>query len=911
MADESQTLPAPHASSVGDVLKALEVDPRRGLDDSTVAARRQKYGPNRLPEGEHRSAVQKFFDQFKQLVVVILLVAAVIAGALGDLLDTAAILAIVLLNAVLGFVQEERAEKALEAMKKLSVPSARVRRNGGLVSVPAEELVPGDIAEVEAGDSVPADLRLLEAYGLKTQEAALTGESVPVDKDAASTAEPEAVPGDRLNMLFFGTTVAAGKGVAVVTSTGAATELGRIAGYLAEDAREPTPLQRRLEGLGRWLAGGCLAIVAVIAALQLARGYAWSEVLLPAVGLAVAAVPESLPAVVTVTLALGLQRLVRRQALVRKLPSVETLGSVNVICSDKTGTLTRNEMTVREAWAGGARYEATGSGYATDGEFRAAPQDPKNSDGAKNAPAHDGDLEHALWIGLVCNNAAIRPAKEGEEVKVVGDPTEAALLVAAAKRGVNVEERPAEREYELPFDSTRKIMSVVVRSDDGPKQLLTKGAPEMVVGRCRAILINGREEPLTDDHRQALTEAEAGMASRALRVLAVAYRGLPDDVQFNGALEADAVERDLVFAGLVGMIDPPRDEVRDAVRLCRGAGVLPVMITGDHPATAQAIARELGIMDAERPQAMSGRELDAVDDRGLAERVETTAVYARVTAEHKLRIIRAWRSRGGVVAMTGDGVNDAPAIKAADIGIAMGITGTDVTKEASDMVLMDDNFATIVSAVEEGRGILDNIKKVIHYLLSCNAGEVLLMFFAALLGMPTPLTAIQILWINLITDGLPALALATEPPEENLMQRKPKSVDAALISRGRVVEIIGHGLLMGVTAMAAFVWMRSLYPDDLRVAQAVTFAVIAFAQLFYALACRSRRITLWHLGLTTNRALLAAVALSGLLQIGAVYLAGIGDAWRRPEVWPVFLLAIVPMALVELVKLLRKPRAAA
>jgi Ca2+-transporting ATPase len=905
MTDEPQTSPAPHAASAADVLRALEVDPRRGLDDSAVAARRQKYGPNRLPEGEHRSALQKFLDQFKQLVVVILLVAAVIAGALGDLLDTAAILAIVLLNAVLGFVQEERAEKALEAMKKLSVPSARVRRNGGLVSVPAEELVPGDVAEVEAGDSVPADLRLLEAYGLKTQEAALTGESVPVDKDAASTADPDAVPGDRLNMLFFGTTVAAGKGVAVVTSTGAATELGRIAGYLAEDAREPTPLQRRLEGLGRWLAGGCLAIVAVIAALQLARGYAWSEVLLPAVGLAVAAVPESLPAVVTVTLALGLQRLVRRQALVRKLPSVETLGSVNVICSDKTGTLTRNEMTVREAWAGGARYEATGSGYVTDGKFRSA------DNGAKTPAEHDGDLEHALWIGLVCNNAAIRPAKEGEEAKVVGDPTEAALLVAAAKRGVTVERRPAEREYELPFDSTRKIMSVVVRLDDGPRQLLTKGAPEMVVGRCRAILVAGREMPLDDDHHKALTEAEAGMASRALRVLALAYRELPDETKLDGALEADAVERELVFAGLVGMIDPPRDEVREAVKLCRGAGVLPVMITGDHPATAQAIARELGILDAERPQAMSGRELDAVDDRGLAERVETTAVYARVTAEHKLRIIRAWRSRGGVVAMTGDGVNDAPAIKAADIGIAMGITGTDVTKEASDMVLMDDNFATIVSAVEEGRGILDNIKKVIHYLLSCNAGEVLLMFFAALLGMPTPLTAIQILWINLITDGLPALALATEPPEENLMQRKPKSVDAALISRGRVVEIIGHGLLMGVTALAAFLWMRSLYPDDLRVAQAVTFAVIAFAQLFYALACRSRRITLWRLGLMTNRTLLAAVALSGLLQIGAVYLAGIDDAWRRPEVWPVFLLAIVPMALVEAVKLVRGPRVAA
>ncbi|MGC3969125.1 MAG: HAD-IC family P-type ATPase [Pirellulales bacterium] len=775
MADERPHPAAPHARSGKDVLDELHVDPHRGLDDGEVAARRSKFGPNRLPEAEHRSAFQKFLDQFKQLVVVILLVAAVIAGAMGDPLDTAAILAIVLLNAVLGFVQEERAEKALEAMKKLSVPTARVRRSGKLEALPAEDLVPGDIVEVEAGDSVPTDLRLLEAYALTAQEAALTGESVPVEKDAGARVEADAVPGDRINMLFFGTTVANGKAVAVVSSTGAATELGRIAGYLAQDEREPTPLQRRLEGLGRWLAGGCLAIVAVIAALQLARGYAWSEVLLPAVGLAVAAVPESLPAVVTVTLALGLQRLVRRQALIRKLPSVETLGSVTVICSDKTGTLTRNEMTVREAWTGGARYEATGSGYATDGEFRLAKGDERSPETA------DADLDQTLLIGLVCNNAALKPAADSGEAKIVGDPTEAALLVAAAKRDVIVEKYPLRKEYELPFDSTRKTMSVVVRPPDGPRLLYTKGAPEIVLKLCNSQLAAGQEKPLDEARRKAVAEAEAGMASRALRVLALAYRNLPDDARLDGATKPEEVERDLVFAGLVGMIDPPRDEVRDAVTRCRAAGILPVMITGDHPATAQAIARELGILDDERPQAMSGRELDTVDDDGLAERIATTAVYARVTAEHKMRIIRAWRSRGGVVAMTGDGVNDAPAIKAADIGIAMGITGTDVTKEASDMVLMDDNFTTIVNAVEEGRGILDNIKKVIHYLLSCNAGEVLLMFFAALLGLPTPLTAIQILWINLITDGLPALALATEPPEDNLMQRKPKAVDAALI----------------------------------------------------------------------------------------------------------------------------------
>ncbi|MBA4020210.1 MAG: ATPase [Pirellula sp.] len=887
---------APHAASAVDVVARLQTEPARGLPEPEAAARRERWGFNRLPEAQKRSRWQRFLDQFRQFVVVILLVAAVIAGYLGDVADTLAILAIVVLNAALGFFQEDRAERALESMKSLSAPTARVRRNGALQVVAAELLVPGDVVDLEAGDLVPADLRLLEAYALTAQEAALTGESVPVEKDASAVVDAESVPGDRINMLFAGTTIVAGKGIAVVAATGPATELGRIAGFLAEERRDATPLQRRLASLGRALAVACLAIVAVIAALQLLRGLPLSEILLPAVGLAVAAVPESLPTVVTVTLALGLQRLVRRQALVRKLPSVETLGSVTIICSDKTGTLTRNEMTVREVRVGDAAYEVTDAGYGLEGEFR-------RSDAVGGAAeSDDADLRLALAVGLHCNNATLHRGAAGEASQVVGDPTEGALLVAAAKQGLFVDDAQARKEHELPFDSTRKAMSVVVRGADDRRLLYTKGAPEVVLGMCTTVQIAGRAEPLTVDRRATVVRSEAELAGRALRVLGLAYRELPSE---RGGEHA---EENLTFLGLVGMIDPPRDEVRDAVARCREAGVLPVMITGDHPATAQAIARELGILDDLRTGVLTGRQLDDLDEDALDGQVAATAVYARVSAEHKLRIIRAWRRVGGVTAMTGDGVNDAPAIQAADIGIAMGRTGTDVTKAASDMVLMDDNFATIVNAVEEGRGILDNIKKVVHYLLACNAGEVLLMFFAALAGMPVPLTAIQILWINLITDGLPALALATEPPEEDLMRRKPRAVDAALISRGRAVEIMFHGLLVGGASFIAFVGMLRFYPGEPAAAQAVTFCVIAFAQLFYAHACRSRRRNLWQLGLTTNRALTGALALSGVLQLGAAWLAGESRVWTDPRVWALGALALVPLLACELVKWLRRAK---
>ena len=879
----------PHSRTIEAVLAATRTDPGRGLTTAEAISRRQRYGNNELPTAEREPAWRRFATQFHQLVVWILIVAAVIAGVTGDALDTVVILAIVLLNAILGFVQEERAERALESLKNLSLPMARVRRDGDLDLLPAAELVPGDIVSLEAGDHVPADCRLIEAYALTIQEAALTGESSAVVKDAHGHVAGAASLADRTNMAYFGTSVTTGKGSAAVVATGSATELGKIAGMLAREQREPTPLQRRLASLGRVLVAVCLGIVALIAALLLARGLPLSEVLLPAISLAVAAVPEGLPAVVTVALALGLRRLVRRNALVRKLPSVETLGSVNVICSDKTGTLTRNEMTVRELMIDDRRYRFSGGGYAPEGSITA-------DDSAKEPTFDtDADLDLALSIGRYCNGARIVRDEAGRWT-VVGDPTEGALIVAAMKRGAANAEPPS-LEYEYPFDSTRKIMSTIHRRGDGTRVMFVKGAPEAVLRRCTRVRIAGIDRLLDDERRTMILDRSAEMAGRALRVLGLAYRDEP-------AAGGEDAERELTFVGLVGMIDPPREEARVAVALCRAAGIRPVMITGDHPATARAIAAELGIADEQASDTLTGVDLDKLDDAELERRVSATSVYARVTAEHKLRIVHAWRRRGRIVAMTGDGVNDAPAVKAADIGIAMGITGTDVTKEAADMVLIDDNFASIVNAVEEGRGILDNIRKVIHYLLACNAGEVLLMLFAAMFGLPVPLAALQILWINLVTDGLPALALAVEPPEPGLMNRRPPSMDVGVISWKRGRLIIVHGLLIAASALATFqiAWSRS--SGDIELARLTTFCVIAFSQLFFALSCRSARLTFWQLGLGTNRPLVAAVAASALLQAGATALLAyqkdlikaLADPWICGAA---FVLALLPVACFE------------
>ncbi|MAT73182.1 MAG: hypothetical protein CMJ58_27160 [Planctomycetaceae bacterium] len=893
--------------SAADAIERLQTSATDGLSEQEVARRLQQYGRNELAEEPPVPLWKKVFEHFNELVIWILIAAAVVSGVIGEWIDTAAIAAIVILNVAIGVLQEERASRALAALRKLSSPMVRVLRGGQLQSVAASEVVPGDILNLEAGDNIPADVRLQQAFGFRTLEAPLTGESTPVDKTAAAELPGEAQVGDRRNMAFMGSAAAAGRATGVVVATGMATELGKIAGLLQRYEPEPTPLQRRLAGLGRLLIVACLAVVAVVFALNLYRGGEFFDVLLMSISLAVAAVPEGLPAVVTLTLAVGLQRMVRRNALIRKLPSVETLGAVTVICTDKTGTLTRNEMTVREMVVGDAHYDVTGAGYAPQGEFHLRTTDGRPIGGVGNnspADAADSDLQAALTIGALCNDAELRaPDGDGSPWTIVGDPTEGALIVAARKAGLNSRPHGDQLVHELPFDSDRKAMSVVYRDGDGREVMYTKGAPEVILSKCVAIQQQGEAVPLSDERREQIHAAAADMASRALRVLALACREQP-------AGDSEYHEEDLVLAGLAGMIDPPREEAREAVRQCRQAGIRPVMITGDHPATAEAIAREIGIA-ADGDAMIAGAELDKISDEQLRERVADTAVYARVSAQHKLRVVEAWQARGDVVAMTGDGVNDAPAVRVADIGVAMGVTGSDVTKETADMVLTDDNFASIVSAVEEGRGIFDNIQKFVHYLLSCNAGEVLLMFVAGVLGWPPPLTALQILWINLVTDGLPALALGMEPPEHDVMERAPRGKREPVITWERGRQILAHGSLMAAAAVLAFWFVYRGDADRLDLAKGVAFFTMALSQLFYALTRRNSRETLLQLGPLSNKYLVGAILASAALQLAVVMLPATRAAFDvAPGLgtqWPVVLIAsLAPATLVEGWKMIRQ-----
>jgi len=887
-----------HRIEPGQLAAALGSDIARGLDPSQVSALRSRYGANQLEQAPPVPMWKRFLGQFKEIVIWILIVAAIIAAAMGEVADAIAILAIVLLNGIVGFIQEEKAEQALAALRKLSSPNAKVVRGGKAQQIPAAELLPGDYIELEAGDYVPADARLISAASLQTQEAALTGESSPVEKDPGVTLPEQTPLAERSNIVYSGTVVTKGKAAALVVATGMQTELGNIAGLLARQPPEPTPLQRRLAELGRVLVVVCLALVAVVFVLQLVRGGELLQVFLVSVSLAVAAVPEGLPAVVTLALALGLQRMAARNALVRKLPSVETLGSVTVICTDKTGTLTRNEMTVRRLVAGDEEFEVTGSGYKPEGEFRRA------GAGESIKAADQPGLRMLLSVGVRCNGARLqRSEKENQSWQVIGDPTEGALLVAAGKAGLPFARDDFQVASEIPFDSNRKAMSVIVRESEGSELICTKGAPEVVLAMCSRELRGGQEHPLDERRRQEVLRKNAQLADNALRVLALAYRQRQPG-------ERELAEKELVLAGLAGMLDPPRDEARVAVKACRSAGIRPIMITGDHPATAQAIARDLGILN-EGDTVVAGQELQETSDETLTNGVHRTSVYARVSAEHKLRIVKAWQRRGEVVAMTGDGVNDAPAVKAAEIGIAMGITGSDVTKEASDMVLTDDNFRSIVSAVEEGRCIFDNVRNIVHYLLSCNAGEVLFMFFAALVGWKTPLAAIQILWINLVTDGLPALALAMERPDRDVMQRPPRPPHEPVLTRRRGRLIVTHGLLVAAATTVGFWLVYGGRTERFDEARTVAFCILAFGQLFFAFACRSEQRTLPELGPFSNPYLLGAIAVSGLLQLAVVTLPFARkvfkvDADLTSGDWLlVALLSLAPVTVVEVTKLVR------
>jgi P-type Ca2+ transporter type 2C len=855
------------------VLRRLDVDLDRGLTSQQVQERLERHGPNELVETGLKNPLLILWEQLTEVMVVVLLVAAVISWALHGLLDAVAILVIVVLNALLGFVQEYRAERAMAALKEMAAPIVHVRRGGEVHDVPSRNLVPGDVILLEAGSAVPADARLVEGANLRVQEASLTGESHPVDKHSAAVQFEDIPLGDRHNMLFMGTAATYGRGVAVVVETGMRTQLGRIAELIQTVESERTPLQRRMGQLGKSLAVAAVVIVTVVFLLGVLRGDEVTEMFLTAVALAVAAVPEGLPAVVTIALALGAQRMLRRRALIRKLPAVETLGSVTVICSDKTGTLTENRMTVQILDVAGNTVDLM--------------QMLRRGRPVLRETEQPIELEHGAQVllltgGALCNDAFLQhDSNSPEDWCAVGDPTEGALVIAAARSGLwkSRLEELFPRVAEVPFSSERKRMSTVHRVDLNPQAeqhlaelfeelpayvSFTKGAVDQMVDVSGGVWVDGRVETMTVEWRQRINRANDEMAGQGLRVLGVAYRPL-DVPPAEG--EAELVEQELVFVGMIGMIDPPRAEVREAVQTCRTAGIRPVMITGDHPLTALQIAKELGIARDDR--ILTGQDLSRMSIEELENVVEEVSVYARVSPEHKLNIVQALQNRGHIVAMTGDGVNDAPALRRSDIGVAMGITGTDVAKEASDMVILDDNFATIVSAVKEGRTIYDNVRKFIRYTMTSNAGEIYVVLLGPLLGMPLPLTALQILWINLVTDGLPGLALGVEPAERGTMTRPPYRPNESVFARGMGWHILWVGLLIGLIPLAVGYWGWSTgHPAW----QTMVFTTLTLGQMAHALAVRSSRESLFQLGLLSNKALLGAVALTFALQMAVTYL---------------------------------------
>jgi Ca2+-transporting ATPase len=820
------------------------------------------------------SPLQIFTGQFRDFMVLVLAAAALASLALGELGDSITIITIVVLNAFLGFIQEYRAERSLEALQQLAAPSAKVIRDGIPVEVKACDIAPGDILVIDVGARIAADARLLEVAGLEVEESILTGESLPVAKTALDILPAGAGMGDRRNIVFMGTVVTRGHGKGIVVETGMSTEIGKIAHMVQEDKDETTPLQHRLEHLGRVLVAVSVALCALVAIAGFLRGGDLIEMILSGVSLAVAAIPEGLPAVVTIALALGVQRMGRRNAIIRRLPAVETLGCVTVICADKTGTLTRNEMTVREFLIGGKQVEVTGVGYAPYGEFLIS--------GQHADPGSEEHLMLALKIGFYCNNAiltrnrkAVTPEsllsrqKKGpaERWGILGDPTEGALVVAGAKAGLlshtpRLLNSPV---HEIPFDPERKRMTMICRESKG-LVVYTKGAPEVIINLSSGILESGRVRDFSLPEKKQILYENSRMASRGLRVLALAYRHLP---VIRGQ-DLDNVESNLIFVGLVGMEDPPREEVKKSVALARNAGIRTIMITGDHLGTALSVARSLGLAES-NDLAICGAELDSMTDDGLLERVENSRVFARVNPEHKLRIVKALKAHGHIVAMTGDGVNDAPAVKEADIGVAMGLSGTDVTREAAAMVLADDNYATIVAAVEEGRAIYDNIRKFIRYLLACNAGEVLSMLLAVIIGLPLPLIPIQILWMNLVTDGLPAIALGVDPLDPEAMSRKPRRPREGVFSEGLGLKIASQGIIIGICTICAFMIALAL-SGEIQKARTVAFTCLVMAQLIYVFHCRSEYHRLSETDLRTNPYLIGAVAISGAMQLLAVYL---------------------------------------
>ncbi len=857
-----------------ETVSTLAVDYEKGLTQREARRRYELVGPNRLAEQKRITPLALFFSQFTDFMVLVLIAATLLSGLMGEYADAATIIAIIIINAFLGFFQEYRAERSLAALKKMVAPEGKVVREGKLSKIPAEEIVPGDVVVLESGDIVPADLRVLQCNRLKISEAALTGESFPVEKRADETYREKTTLGDRMNICYMGTVVTGGKGQGVVVATGMQTEMGQIAGYMQDIKQEDTPLQKRLGQLGRCLVLFCLGIVGAVVAVGILHGEETYKMVLTGVSLAVAAIPEGLPAIVTVALAVGVQRMVKREAIVRELPAVETLGCATVICSDKTGTLTQNEMTIRSLYLAGENIKVEGEGYEPHGRIIYP-----NKKGwlTENKEI----LERVSKVAALCNNAVLQKdtvkvgglfRKNGRSPwGICGDPTEGAFLVFAAKAGIwkEVLEKKEKRVWEIPFSSERKIMSVVYAGKDEKGYMVyCKGAPAAVLDRCSKIYWRGRVVALTAEIRKDVLKATDNMASQALRVLGMACREITGGFRPE---KEDELERELTFLGMAGMIDPPRTAAKKAISACRGAGIKIVMITGDHRNTAEAVAKELKIMTGAGQEVLTGVEMDEMSDSYLQRVVNSVAVYARVTPQHKIRIVRALKKAGHVVAMTGDGVNDAPAVKEADIGICMGITGTDVTKEASSLILGDDDFSTIVAAIEEGRVIYDNIRKFIRYLLSCNMGEVMTMFVAVLLGFPLPLIPIQILWMNLVTDGLPAIALGLDPGEPDVMKKRPRKPQESIFAHGLPAKIIGRGAAIAATVLLAYTAVYYFSGGIMELSRTMAFTTLVFAQLFYVFECRSERYSVFELGLFSNPFLVAAVISSILMQLVVIY----------------------------------------
>jgi Ca2+-transporting ATPase len=889
-----------HQQSLSEVVSQFTTNVEQGLTDEAVATRLASYGANKLRKGKRFSAFSIFISQFKSLVIWVLIGAAAVSALLGETTDGIAIIAIVILNAVIGFFQEYRAEKAAAALANLTAPHCRVVRNGHSKVITSTEVVPGDILLLEGGDLVAADARLIETSVLHVNEAPLTGESQAVGK-FIDTLPPATPLADRKNMVFLGTSVTGGTGRALVVNTGMETELGHIAKLLETAESGKTPLQHRLDRVGRALLWACLGIVVLIFGLGLLRGIEPFELFLSAVSLAVAAIPEGLPAVVTVALALGVQRMIRRNALVRHLPSVETLGCAEVICTDKTGTLTLGEMTARKLITSENLYRLSGEGYSTEGTFFVGNTETLSTD--------NPELFALLRASAACNDAELTLIDN--QPGVIGDPTEGALLVAAAKGNITRESVEAEmpRIATVPFDSDRKRMTII-RLVDNQSWAFVKGAPEVILSRCTMIRTNQGVRELTEDDRIRLIEANTLLANDALRVLAVAERSLSViDFDWSTSLNDAEIETELVLLGLVGLQDPPRGEAKEAVTKCVRAGIKTVMITGDHPDTARAIGNELGILN-KGDTVLVGAELDSLDDEALKERVSQVSVYARVTAEHKLRIVRAWKARGVVVAMTGDGVNDAPAIKEASIGIAMGITGTEVTKGAASIIVTDDNFASIVAAVEEGRGIYDNIVKTLEYLLAGNAGELIVMLTAIILGWPLPLLPLHLLWINLVTDGLPALALATDPIDQGVLNRPPRRSQSELLNLDFLKRTLFAGFLTATVTLGVFFYEYKIVASGLDQARDAAFTALVITELLRAFGARSEDRTIWQMGLFSNMRLFLIVAVSFALQLAIHHVPTFQTLFQIEPVtlhqcfsW--FAVGFIPLIILELKKVIR------